>query len=78
MKIFAVVLTFILMVAASAGAQERVGNAAIGAVAGAVVFGPVGAVAGAAVGYTAGKGIARDWGLKRNRPPHRVKRASSR
>ena len=36
-----------------AHAQERVGDAALGAVSGAVVLGPVGAVAGAVVGYTA-------------------------
>ena len=35
-------------------AQERVGDAALGALSGAVVLGPVGAVAGAVVGYTAG------------------------
>ena len=62
----------------TAGAQERAGNAAIWAVAGAVVFGPIGALAGAAVGYTAGQGIARDWGLRRWRPAHRVRHASSR
>ena len=35
-------------------AGERVGDAALGALSGAVVLGPVGAVAGAAIGYTAG------------------------
>jgi hypothetical protein len=35
-------------------AQERAGDAALGALSGAVVFGPVGAVAGAVVGYTTG------------------------
>jgi len=49
------VLTLLPMAAA---AHERAGNAVLGALAGAVVFGPVGAVAGAAVGYTAGHGIA--------------------
>src|SRR5262245_52744138 len=39
---------------------------------GLVVFGPVGAIAGAAVGYTAGHGIARSWGL--SRPPYRPAR----
>jgi hypothetical protein len=33
----------------------------------------VGAAAGAAVGYTAGEGIARDWGVRHTRPRHRVK-----
>src|SRR5438874_12818504 len=54
------VIAFIVGIAlfpSAAGAQHRVGNAALGALAGAVVFGPVGAVAGAAVGYTAGHGI---------------------
>ena len=35
-------------------AGERVGDAALGALSGAVVLGPVGAVAGAVIGYTAG------------------------
>ncbi len=47
----------------AAGAQERAGDAAMGAVSGAVVLGPVGAVAGAVVGYTAGPSIARAWRL---------------
>src|SRR5262249_25514111 len=51
-------------------AQERVGDAALGALSGAVVLGPVGAVAGAVVGYTAGPSIAHSWGLKRSEPPH--------
>jgi hypothetical protein len=46
-------------------AQERVGDAALGALSGAVVLGPVGAVAGAAVGYTTGPAIASSWGLRR-------------
>ena len=47
-------------------AQERVGDAALGALSGAVVLGPVGAVAGAVVGYTAGPAIANSWGLRRH------------
>jgi hypothetical protein len=50
-------------------ADERVGSAALGAVSGALVLGPVGAVAGAAVGYVAGPSIARSWGLH-SEPPH--------
>jgi hypothetical protein len=46
-------------------AQERTGDAALGALSGAVVFGPVGAVAGAVVGYTTGPAIASSWGLRR-------------
>ncbi|MGY8634147.1 hypothetical protein RAD15_16850 [Bradyrhizobium sp. 14AA] len=64
-------------VPASAVAQERAGAAAIGAVSGAVVLGPIGAVAGAVVGYTAGPAIARSWGVRERRsarhrqPPRR-------
>jgi len=47
-------------------AQERVGDAALGGLSGAVVFGPVGAVAGIVVGYAAGPGISRSWGLRRS------------
>lgn len=48
-------------------AQERAGDAALGALSGAVVLGPIGAVANAVVGYTAGPSIAQSWGLRR--PP---------
>jgi hypothetical protein len=51
-----------------ASAQERAGSAALGAVSGAVVLGPVGAVAGALIGYTAGPAIAHSWGGGRSRP----------
>src|SRR5205807_2092441 len=60
-----------------AHAQERVGDAALGAVSGAVVLGPIGAVAGAVIGYTAGPSIARSWGVRGSRsarhrqPPRR-------
>jgi hypothetical protein len=47
-------------------AQERAGNAALGALSGAVVLGPVGALAGAVVGYIAGPSIAQSWGLRRS------------
>lgn len=64
----------LLIVAAAVGmfcapafalAQERLGDGALGAVAGALVGGPVGAVAGGVIGYTAGPGIAQSWGLHR-------------
>jgi hypothetical protein len=51
-------------------AQERTGDAALGALSGAVVLGPVGAVAGAVVGYTAGPSIAHSWGLRRSEARH--------
>jgi hypothetical protein len=46
-----------------ANGQDRAGSAALGAVSGAVVLGPVGAVAGALIGYTAGPAIAHSWGV---------------
>jgi hypothetical protein len=52
-----------LFVSLQAKAQERAGSAALGAVSGAVVLGPVGAVAGAFIGYAAGPSIARSWGI---------------
>jgi len=58
-------------------AQERAGDAAMGAVSGAVVLGPVGAVAGAVIGYTSGPAISRAW--KRHsghRPPSSVSAAA--
>ena len=62
--------------ASGAVAQERSTDAALGAVSGAVVLGPVGAVAGALIGYTAGPAISRSWGVRgRNssaRQPRRV------
>jgi hypothetical protein len=48
------VLIVVWWVPSGAFADERVGSAALGAVSGALVLGPLGAVAGAAVGYVAG------------------------
>ncbi|MFL5105192.1 MAG: hypothetical protein ACJ8DX_03745 [Xanthobacteraceae bacterium] len=62
------IVTMIASAPMAASAQERAGDAALGAVSGALVFGPVGAVAGALVGYAAGPSIARSWGLKRSEP----------
>ncbi|WP_187435760.1 hypothetical protein [Bradyrhizobium hipponense] len=70
-------IVMLACVPASVVAQERAGDAALGAVSGAIVLGPVGAVAGALVGYTAGPSIARSWGLRGSRsarhrqPPRR-------
>src|ERR1700730_10079416 len=55
--------------------QNRAGDAAIGAVSGAVVLGPVGAVAGAVIGYTAGPSIAHSWGVGRSASRSRARRA---
>jgi len=71
-------IAILACVPASALAQERAGSAALGALSGAVVLGPVGAVAGALVGYTAGPSIARSWGLRgsqsagHRQPPRRA------
>jgi hypothetical protein len=54
-----------------ASAQERLGDGAMGALAGALVGGPVGLVAGGVVGYTAGPAIASSWGLKHRHHRHR-------
>jgi len=59
-----------------AKAQERAGSAAIGAVSGAVVLGPVGAVAGALIGFTAGPAIARSWGVGHSASRSRVRQTS--
>src|SRR4051812_36928284 len=60
-----------------AAAQERAGSAALGAVSGAVVLGPVGAVAGAVIGYTAGPSIARSWGICRSASRLRARHATA-
>jgi hypothetical protein len=57
----------------AAHADERPGDAAIGAVSGALVFGPVGLVAGAIVGYAAGPSISQSWRNNRNHPRHAVR-----
>jgi hypothetical protein len=59
-----------------ARAQGRAGDAALGAVSGAVVLGPVGAVAGAVIGYTAGPSIARSWGVGRSASRSRAQRTA--
>jgi hypothetical protein len=69
-------IVMLAFVPAGAVAQERAGDAALGALSGAVVLGPIGAVAGAFVGYAAGPSIARSWGLRgsssaRNQRPPR-------
>lgn len=56
------------LVSSQARADEhRPGDAALGALSGAVVLGPIGAVAGAVVGYTAGPSIAHSWGFRHSR-----------
>jgi hypothetical protein len=54
------------LVSFEAKAQYRATDAALGAVSGALVLGPVGAAAGALIGYTSGPAIANSWGLRRS------------
>jgi len=65
-KVLTATMLMLALAASGASAEERTGDAALGALAGAVVLGPVGLVAGAAVGYTAGPSIASSWGLRRS------------
>ncbi|HMK81138.1 MAG TPA: hypothetical protein VK438_15890 [Xanthobacteraceae bacterium] len=67
-----VVVAAAMLVPLRAHAGERVGDAALGALSGAVVFGPVGLVAGAVVGFTAGPAISRSWRHNRHHPRHFV------
>lgn len=59
------------LISSAAIAGERPTDAALGAVSGAVVFGPIGAVAGAVVGYTAGPSISHSW--RRSSSAHRTR-----
>ena len=67
-KLLATAVMAISLAPSGAFAQERLGDAALGGLSGALVFGPVGAVAGIVVGYAAGPGISRSWGLRRSDP----------
>jgi hypothetical protein len=75
-KLFVAALILPAFVSIEARAQERAGSAALGAVSGAIVLGPIGAVAGAFIGYTAGPSIARSWGLQRPASRPRARRAA--
>jgi hypothetical protein len=65
----------VVLTPALASAQDRVGDAVMGGVAGALVGGPIGAVAGGAIGYTAGPGIAHGMGIHRHYHHYRHSRA---
>jgi hypothetical protein len=68
MRIWFAIVALCLAVMSSQGKadEHRGGDAALGALSGAVVFGPIGAIAGAAVGYAAGPSIAHSWGFRRS------------
>src|SRR5438132_6841742 len=77
-KTIAIMAATLSLISSQALADEhRGGDAALGALAGAVVLGPIGAVAGAVVGYTAGPSIAHSWGFRRS-GSRRVSREKSR
>jgi hypothetical protein len=69
-----IALALSLLSSAAMADEHRGGDAALGALSGAVVLGPIGAVAGAVVGYTAGPSIARSWGFRRADRVRRVSR----
>jgi hypothetical protein len=76
-KTSAIVALVLSLISSGAMADERRGSdAALGALSGAVVFGPVGAVAGAVVGYTAGPSIAHSWGFRRSTAARRGQRST--
>jgi hypothetical protein len=61
-NLVAVTAVVMALAATSAFAQERFGDAGLGALLGAIVLDPIGAVGGAIIGYTAGPSIAQAWG----------------
>ncbi|WP_342722284.1 DNA-directed RNA polymerase subunit N [Bradyrhizobium sp. B097] len=52
------------LIPSEAAEQHRGGDAALGALSGGIIFGPIGAVAGAVVGYTAGPSISHSLGVR--------------
>ena len=64
------------LMSSAAMAEERSTDAALGAVSGALVLGPIGAVAGALVGYSAGPSIASSWGLRGSSTTRQARRAA--
>jgi len=76
-KTIASVALSLALMSSTAMAEERGGDAALGALSGAVVLGPIGAVAGAVIGYTAGPSISHSWGLNRSSAPRHARRAAS-
>ena len=75
-RTFTAAAMILLLVPSAALAQERATDAALGAVSGAVVLGPIGAVAGAFIGYSAGPSISRSWGNDRSRSARHRRQAS--
>ena len=78
MRTRTLVLLGLLLMPSVALAEERATDAALGAVSGAVVLGPIGAVAGALVGFTAGPSISHSWGLHRSGHQGQSRRSTGR
>ena len=76
-KTTASVAISLVLMSSTAMAEERPGDAALGAVSGAVVLGPIGAVAGAVIGWTAGPSISHSWGFHRGGAPRHARRDAS-
>jgi hypothetical protein len=76
-KTIASVALSLALMSSTAMAAERAGDAALGAVSGAVVLGPIGALAGAVIGYTAGPSISHSWGLNHSSASRHARRAVS-
>jgi len=73
-KTLLAVASIVMIVGPTAlAAQERAVDGTLGAVAGAVVLGPVGLVTGAVVGVTAGPAISSSWGLHHHHHYRRVR-----
>ncbi len=75
-KTIASVALSLALMSSTAMAEERPGDAALGAVSGAVVLGPIGAVAGAVIGWTAGPSISHSWGVHRASTPRHARRSA--
>ena len=75
-RTFTAAAMILLLAPSAALAQERATDAALGAVSGAIVLGPIGAVAGAFIGYSAGPSISRSWGNDRSRSARHRRQAS--
>jgi hypothetical protein len=69
-RILAAMVLAVLLAPSTGRAEERAGDAALGALSGAIVLGPVGAVAGAFIGYTSGPAIGHSWGLRGSQRRH--------
>jgi outer membrane lipoprotein SlyB len=72
-RIIAISTLLSALMLAPAAAGERLGDGAMGALAGAVVAGPVGLVAGGVIGYAAGPNISERLGINKRRHHRHVR-----